>query len=149
MQLKPTVAADIVSYSWSPATGLSDVNSLQPYASPQFTTTYTLHVISTAGCEADASITVDVAKDIVIPNGFTPNGDGVNDTWVVNYLNYYPKATVIVFNRYGQQVFHSLGYPKAWDGTLNGAAIPMGTYYYIIDLNNGKPKLSGQLTIIR
>ncbi len=57
---------------------------------------------------------------IVIPNAFTPNGDGVNDIWDIAALQGYPQCTVNIFNRYGAMVYNSVGYPKAWDGTLMG-----------------------------
>ena len=85
---------------------------------------------------------------VSVPNAFTPNGDGINDTWVIKNINIFPDCTVKVFNRGGQLVFSSTGYGTAWDGTLNGAALPSGTYYYIIDLKT-KGKMSGALILIR
>ncbi|WP_158990276.1 gliding motility-associated C-terminal domain-containing protein [Mucilaginibacter sp. L196] len=84
-----------------------------------------------------------------IPNTFTPNGDGINDTWEIKYLDYYPKSTVNIFNRWGQKVFSSIGYPTPWDGTYKGTVLPSGTYYYIIDPKNGQAVFSGWLAIIR
>jgi len=84
-----------------------------------------------------------------IPNTFTPNGDGINDTWEIKYLDYYPKSTVNIFNRWGQKVFSSIGYPTPWDGTYKGTVLPSGTYYYIIDPKNGQTVFSGWLAIIR
>ncbi len=64
---------------------------------------------------------VKVLPKIIVPNAFTPNGDGINDTWVLLYMESYPNCIVEVFNRYGQRVFHSSGYGRAWDGRMNGA----------------------------
>lgn len=86
---------------------------------------------------------------LAIPNTFTPNGDGINDTWVIKYLNYYPESSVNIFDRWGQKVFSSIGYPIPWDGTYKGTALPSGTYYYIIDPKNGQAVFSGWLAIIR
>jgi len=86
---------------------------------------------------------------ISIPNTFTPNGDGFNDLWNITALQGYPTCTVNIYNRYGTLVYNSVGYPKAWDGNYNGSALPVGTYYYIIDLKNGKKKLAGPITILR
>jgi len=86
---------------------------------------------------------------LVIPNTFTPNGDGINDTWDIRYINAYSNCTVSVFTRYGQKVYSSLGYAVPWDGTYNGKLLPTGTYYYIIDLKNNLPLLSGWITLIR
>jgi gliding motility-associated-like protein len=86
---------------------------------------------------------------IVIPNTFTPNGDGINDTWDIKLLDSYPNCTVNIYNRYGENVYSSVGYGIAWNGTYRGAQLPQGTYYYIINLNNGLKVLSGSVTIIR
>ena len=84
-----------------------------------------------------------------MPNTFTPNGDGVNDLWNIDALITYPQSLVTVYTRDGQQVFNSIGYAKPWDGTYKGAQVPPGTYYYIIDLKNSKPKISGWVLVVR
>ena len=86
---------------------------------------------------------------ISIPNTFTPNGDGVNDLWDINALGAYPGCTISIFSRNGALVYNSINYPKAWDGTYNGQKLPVGTYYYVIDLKNGKKPLAGSVTILR
>ncbi|HWZ35793.1 MAG TPA: gliding motility-associated C-terminal domain-containing protein, partial [Mucilaginibacter sp.] len=90
-----------------------------------------------------------VTGDISMPNTFTPNGDGINDTWDIRNLNLYTGCTVEVWNRYGQKVFYTNGYPIPWSGTLNGQQLPGGTYYYIIKLKPGAKTLSGSITLIR
>lgn len=85
---------------------------------------------------------------IIIPNTFTPNNDGINDLWHITALENYPNCLVQVFTRYGQQVFQSIGYGKPWDGTTNNSKLPTGTYYYIIDLRDGKSPLAGYVAII-
>ncbi|WP_179412815.1 beta-propeller fold lactonase family protein [Mucilaginibacter sp. E4BP6] len=86
---------------------------------------------------------------LVIPNTFTPNGDGINDTWIINYIEYYPNATVNIFNRYGEKILTSIGYGVPWDGTYKGVNVPAGTYYYIIDTRNGSKPRSGWVAVIR
>ncbi|SHN10595.1 gliding motility-associated C-terminal domain-containing protein [Mucilaginibacter sp. OK098] len=86
---------------------------------------------------------------IVIPNTFTPNGDGINDFWNITALHGYPNCSITVFTRYGSVIYKSTGYVNAWDGTCNGSALPVGTYYYILDVKNGKKPLSGYVTILR
>jgi len=108
-------------------------------ASPNYTFTY-----------VDGILTVQPSLSLLsIPNTFTPNGDGINDTWDIKYLEYYPKSIVSVFNRWGQKVYSSIGYPNPWDGRYNGAGLPTGTYYYIIDPKNGQAAISGWVAIIR
>jgi gliding motility-associated-like protein len=147
--LNATASGDIASIAWSPSAGLSSSNTLNPIAIPDTTTTYTLTVQTNAGCVLSASLQVIVLTPISAPTGFTPNGDGVNDTWNIKNLQYYQNSSVQIFDRYGQAVYQSKGYSKPWDGTINGRRLPMGTYYYVILLNNNTPPISGYVTIIR
>ena len=110
---------------------------------------YTLTVTDSRGCQTTDTTYVKVSPEINIANTFTPNGDGINDTWEIAGLTAYTQATVDIFNRYGQKVFHSLGYPKAWDGTYNGSPLPSGVYYYIIDTRNNNLKFAGDIMIVR
>jgi gliding motility-associated-like protein len=105
-------------------------------ASPDYTISY-----------VDGMLTI--IPHLVIPNAFTPNGDGINDTWNIKFIDFYPQCTVKVFTRYGQNVYSSTGYGVPWDGSYKGGRLPVSTYYYIIDLKNGSPPLSGFITIIR
>jgi len=86
---------------------------------------------------------------ITIPNTFTPNGDGVNDTWDIINLNSYASSHIEIFNRYGTRLYTSNGYPLPWDGRFKGQDLPGGTYYYVISLGDGKKPLSGYVAIIR
>ncbi|WP_353138205.1 PKD domain-containing protein [Pseudopedobacter sp.] len=142
-------ATGSVSYQWFPSTGLSADNVLNPIARPTETTRYILTLSNQAGCINSYEITVNVHIDPYIPNAFRPNGDGINDTWGINYLETFIDADVRIFNRYGQEVFYSKRYTNAWDGKLNGQDVPMGVYYYIIEPNNGRQKYSGSLTLLR
>jgi gliding motility-associated-like protein len=94
-------------------------------------------------------VAVIILKSIKVPNAFSPNGDGINDSWKIQYLESYPGATVKVFNRYGQTVFATTGYSREWNGTTNGNPLPSGTYYWIIDPKNGVLPINGSVTIIR
>ena len=87
--------------------------------------------------------------EVTIPNTFTPNGDGVNDTWNIKNLDNYPNCAVNIYDRWGQKVFTSIGYGNAWDGRYKGLPLPVGTYYYVISLENGLKPLSGYVAIIR
>ncbi|RYE21522.1 MAG: gliding motility-associated C-terminal domain-containing protein [Sphingobacteriaceae bacterium] len=84
-----------------------------------------------------------------IANTFTPNSDGVNDTWTLKGIENYPASLVQLFNRYGQKVFESKGYTSAFDGNFNGQRLSAGTYYYIINLSSACNLISGDLTLIR
>jgi gliding motility-associated-like protein len=138
-----------VTYQWTPATYLNNPAASKPIATPPADITYTLRVTSDKGCSTTDQVFVKILKNPVIPNIFSPNGDGVHDQWIIPYLDTYPGCTVDIFNRYGQLVFHSVGYTKPWDGTINGKPAPVGTYYYIVDPKNGRAKMSGYVDIIR
>jgi gliding motility-associated-like protein len=90
-----------------------------------------------------------LAVSIVVPNTFTPNGDGINDVWDIKSLTDYPQCTVSIFTRYSSLIYQSKGYPKSWDGTFKGNPLPVGTYYYLINLQNGNDPITGPVTIIR
>jgi gliding motility-associated-like protein len=149
LTINATTTSTGLTYKWAPATGLSDPTSLTPIANPTDDTQYTLTATSITGCVAVAQVFVSVLKSPVVPNTFTPNGDGINDTWNIKYLNSYPNATVEIFTRYGEKIYSTIGYPVPWDGTYKGAALPVGVYYYVINPKNGRSVMSGSLTIIR
>ena len=138
-------------YQWSPSTSLDDSTAANPVATPSETTTYYLTVTNDSGCVAIDSVTIEVIPQIVFPNGFSPNGDGKNDTWVIDYIDRYPDALVEVYNRWGEMLFHSIGYKEEWDGIYKGKPLPVGTYYYIINLNHPDipEPYTGPITIMR
>jgi gliding motility-associated-like protein len=138
-----------VTYLWTPSTGLSDPTNPYTNASPTADNTYTLTVVSDQGCTASDQVFVKLLKAPVIPNIFSPNNDGVHDKWEINYLSTYPGCTVDIYNRYGQSIFHSVGYSTPWDGTVHGTPVPVGTYYYIVDPKNGRKLMTGYVDVIR
>jgi len=100
-----------------------------------------------SGCTA-VQISVGIAAS-GIPNTITPNNDGINDYWNIPSIENYPASLVQIFNRYGQKVFESKGYPQPFNGTMNGKQLPAGIYYYIINLSTSCKLLSGNLTLLR
>jgi gliding motility-associated-like protein len=147
--LQGSGSGNAISYLWSPAAFLNDPEIARPEASPTNDITYRLTVHSADGCSAWDEVLVKVLKAPVIPNVFTPNGDRINDRWEIKYLESYPGATVQVFNMYGQLLFESKGYSKPWDGTFKGNPVPAGTYYYIINPQNGRKQVAGYVDIVR
>ncbi len=88
-------------------------------------------------------------EGIKFANAITPNGDGQNDTWEIEDIDAFPDALVNIYDKAGLPVYRSSGGYTAWEGTtLDGKQLPMGTYYYIIDLRDGSPIYQGTLTII-
>ncbi len=138
-----------VTYSWSPATYLSNPNIAEPVATPPDDITYILTVTTDKGCSDSDDVFIKVLKKPDIPNIFSPNGDGVHDIWEIKYLETYPGCTVEVVNRYGQLVFRSVGYATPWDGKINGKDAPVGTYYYVVNPKNGRKPITGYVEIIR
>jgi gliding motility-associated-like protein len=137
-------------FYWTPASYLSNAQILAPRASPPSSQVYTLVAESAIGCGTSSDeMVVQVFKTVSIPNAFSPNGDGINDTWEIRALESYPDCRVTVFDRYGLRVLQQTNYDKAWNGTNNGKDIPAGVYYYIIDLGVSKKVLQGSVMIIR
>jgi gliding motility-associated-like protein len=138
-----------VAYLWSPATFLNSNTVPQPSTSPNDDLSYTLKVTSDKSCVATDVVFVKVLKGPRVPNAFSPNGDGINDRWDIEFLDTYPGCIVEVFNIYGEKVFRSIGYGTSWDGSFKGKQLPLGTYYYIIEPKNGRKPLTGYVGIVR
>lgn len=139
-----------LSYAWIPNDGsLDSVTVRNPRAAPLQDTRYTLALTGLGGCTVTDTVLVTVLKAPIIPNSFSPNGDGINDTWSIKYLESYPGCTIQVFDRGGRLVFNSIGYSRDWMGTFQGQPLPVGTYYYIVDPKNGRQKISGSVSILR
>jgi gliding motility-associated-like protein len=146
--LKGKASGQGLTYLWVPAAYMNNNKLDTPKVSPTDDQVYTFTATTDSGCKASSSVTVVVLKKIIVPNAFTPNGDGINDYWMITPLNIYPDATVQVYTRYGQLVFESRGYGSAWDGTYNGKPLPIATYYWVIDPKRRKP-INGTVSIIR
>jgi gliding motility-associated-like protein len=142
-QIELKAAAGFKSYSWNGVKGTGNTFVVtQPGK-------YFLEVEDEQGCKARIYYNV-YAKcgELIIPNAFSPNGDGVNDTWNISGLEDDPSATIRVFNRYGSVVYSSTGKKPTWDGT-NGGALPVGVYYYVISTIHSAKAVQGSVTIIR
>lgn len=112
--------------------------------------TYYIKITSARGCFAITSVTTSFENPpVILSNVFSPNGDGINDTWEMPAIKYYPENIVEIFNRSGQLLFRSAGYEKSWDGKQNGKELPVGTYYYVIRLTPADPPIGGSITLIR
>jgi gliding motility-associated-like protein len=86
---------------------------------------------------------------LLVHNVLTPNGDGKNDTWIIENLSLYPINRVKIFNEAGKQVYTKDYYDNEWDGTYNGEPLPAGNYMYVIILSNNLPSQKGYITLIR
>ena len=109
---------------------------------------YVVKVIDSNGCEAFAIIAVTFI-DIEIPNFFTPNADGENDTWTPVKIEHYPKINTDIYDRSGRKIA-TIRKGQSWDGTYEGHALSSGDYWYVISLNNGTNReIVGHVTIYR
>ena len=89
-------------------------------------------------------------SNLVVFDGFSPNNDGINDSFRIDGIENFPGNTVRIFNRWGNRVFTQDGYKNEWSGTWDGNNIlPDGTYFYIIDLGDGSTPLKGFVQIRR
>jgi gliding motility-associated-like protein len=149
--IEGTVSGSDIRYYWTPASTIADPNKLRTSVNPTTSTTYTLHAESLNGCGTHTDdVFVRVYEKIVVPNAFSPNGDGINDTWIIEPLDLFEDSKTTIYNRYGQEVYSSNGYSRPWDGTRLGRPVPVGTYYYVIDLKIPRePLITGSVTIIR
>ncbi|MBN8701568.1 MAG: gliding motility-associated C-terminal domain-containing protein [Bacteroidetes bacterium] len=138
-------------YNWIPVVGLSNPTDANPVATPSVTTSYTVIVTTSLGCSNSDNVVVTVLPEISFYNGLSPNGDGVNDYWMIDNIQKFPNCLVEVYNRWGELLFSSVGYSNPWDGTYKGEQLPVGTYYYVINLNDSEfpDPYSGPIVIMR
>ena len=81
-----------------------------------------------------------IFRELLIPTGFSPNGDGTNDYWQIVGIDNYPNNTITIFNRLGIKVFSSTNYKNDWNGFFNGKVVPDGTYFYELNLGGNNIK---------
>lgn len=137
-------------YRWTPPTGLDSSLTARPIASPQETTTYQLTATANDNCTATDSIKITVRQGVFIPNVFSPNNDGQNDTWEIKGLEAYPEAEVWVFDRWGQVVYYGQGgNRKPFDGSYNGMMLSVGSYTYKIRPQPNGTAYHGAVLLLR
>lgn len=143
--------SDIASIQWSPSAGLNDPQNLNPVARPLSNTDYSVTATSAAGCTATGSISITVEDDlsVIAPKAIiTPNGDGVNDRFVIENIDAYPNNRLQVFDRSGKLVYEKQNYTNNWDGKIQNRALVNDTYFYVLTVN-GKVIKKGSVTIIK
>ena len=114
-----------------------------------------------SGNEPDGNLANNVStiepepRDFFIPEGFSPNGDGTNDLFVIRGILYYPDNNIVIFNRWGNKVFEASPYQNTWDGkttmglSMGGDELPVGTYFYLLDLDDGSEVIKGTIYLNR
>lgn len=139
-------------YTWFPSTNLSNPQVSNPTASPTVTTPYIVQVEDLNSCNNSDTVVVGVIDDYKIsPNNIvTPNGDGVNDTWVISNIKNYGSSTVLIYDRWGNEIYNKVAYDNSWNGTnANGDLLPDGTYYYVITFSGSDIAYKGAVSILR
>jgi gliding motility-associated-like protein len=138
-------------FQWSPAFYLSDANSATPIFSgaPEGNYTYSVFITNALGCVLEKKVNIEVLPSLEpkFVDLFTPNNDGVNDTWEIGFLQNFSPYTLVVYSRGGLEVLRTENYANNWDGTKNGNALPDGTYWYV--LRTQDREFSGAVTIKR
>ena len=137
---------------WTPASYLDNSTIFMPIATPPQSTTYTLSVTDTNGCVNSDIVTITVILPTfngIITTLFTPNGDGINDTWYIQDIQNYQENEVMVFNIHGQLIYSQKNYMNDWKGTYNGKELPDGTYYYVLKFLEDDAIFKGSLDILK
>lgn len=141
-------------YQWTPPIYLDSATIYNPIAQPLFTTVYTLTTQSDKGCIASDSLTVNVTNifDVIMPNAFSPNGDGIHDDIGLKTLGLESLIDFSIFNRWGQKIYQTSNLTDRWDGTFKGIPQEIGVYMYYVRANKyigGIFEHQGHITLIR
>ena len=158
------VASTVTTGTYNPSTGVWTIGALNNGSSALLTVTVTVvamgNYVNTAiisGVEFDPSMANNNSSvetfpsDFFIPEGFSPNGDGINDVFFIRGIDNYSNNAFSVFNRWGDKVFSASNYQNTWDGKatmgtrVGGDELPVGTYFYTLDLGNGSPVFKGTI----
>jgi gliding motility-associated-like protein/uncharacterized repeat protein (TIGR01451 family) len=158
------VASTITTGTYNPSTGTWVIGTLNSGASAVLTVTVTVvtmgNYVNTAiiyGNEVDPNMVNNNSSvetfpsDFFIPEGFSPNGDGINDVFFIRGIDNYPNNVFTVFNRWGDKIFTASPYQNNWDGKttmgvrVGGDELPVGTYFYTLDLGDGSKVFKGTI----
>jgi gliding motility-associated-like protein len=146
-----TASSNAIRYTWQPNFNLSSATVLKPMVLGTKNIIYTVTAYTSNNCQASDSVYLKIIDGLQIPNVFSPNKDGVNDTWNIIGIGSYPKVLVQIFDRWGSLVFNSIGYTTPWDGNKNNKPLPVGVYYYIIKTNQPsfEKTVAGNISLLR
>ncbi|TAH06903.1 MAG: hypothetical protein EAZ13_07770, partial [Sphingobacteriia bacterium] len=150
-QLTANALGSIASYAWSPAANLSTPTQANTTARITDNTTFIVTATTAQGCIATASVLVAIKPDVIFvepTNVFTPNGDGINDRFVIKNLDQYPNNKLQIFDRNGKVVYEQNNYANTWDGTVSGKILTKDTYFFVLTIK-GQIVKRGTFTVLR
>jgi gliding motility-associated-like protein/fimbrial isopeptide formation D2 family protein len=141
-------------YLWSPASGLSNATSSSPSVTIDQAIVYVVVGTDLNGCTATDSVTIEICDSLVIPSGFTPDGDGINDFFEIVGIENYGDNKLQIFNRWGNLLYEKKKYDNTWNGVpnvntliLGSDKVPNGTYYYLLELGSPEKPRAGYVII--
>ena len=142
-----------IQYSWTPSATLNNSLIANPIANPVLTTSYIVIGTDNAGCINKDSVTVTVNHDgrMMLPNSFTPNGDGLNDCFGIKYFTDVQNLSFAIYNYTGQKIFETSNPAICWDGTFKGQKADPGNYVYYLNAKTscGLVELKGNVLLLR
>lgn len=153
-RIQLTSESEAIMWLWLPGTYLDDPLAQSPYATPLKDMEYTLVGLNEYGCTDTAMVKINVkyASKSDLPNAFTPNGDGRNDVFRIENIQFDKMTEFRIFNRWGRVVYETQNPLKGWDGTIDGKPAATDVYFYSIriTLPDGTQRhLTGDVTLLR
>ena len=146
IELRVDVSGGVGNYSYLWNSGQTE-NPIDINLNPGI---YSVKITDENMCSIDTSFRIAAFTADCVPNVFSPNGDDVNDVWLLEDAFLYSDTEVRVYNRYGKLLFKSIGYDSPWDGkNTSGNDVNDGAYFYVIDLGDEYDKIKGTISIIR
>jgi large repetitive protein len=146
------VATGASRYVWTPREGLDNDSIASPLASPSLNTTYIVRGTDASGCTSTDTVVVNVATELSnvlrLSEVITPNGDGLNDVLYIDGIEAFPENTLIVFNRWGQELLQRRNYRNDWDGTIEGRNLPTGTYFIVLRVRESSRPFRGAFSVL-
>jgi gliding motility-associated-like protein len=131
------------SYVWSTGASVPNLTGLGAG-------TYELEVTDANGCSVRVIITLTEPLDLEMPTGYSPNGDGANDSFIIRGIEAYPNNHLVILNRWGNVVYERINYRNDWNGeNSQGQDLPNGTYFAILTVNEGARTLQGYVDLRR
>jgi gliding motility-associated-like protein len=138
-------------FQWEPSNGLDCTDCQAPMAQPEGSTLYTVTLTDANGCTSSDVVRVLLNGSLFVPNTFTPNGDGTNDTFGASGTE-IRSLRLEIFDRWGVLIYTGNALDKWWDGTYNGQDAPIDVYVWRIDMEESigaKRTLYGHVTLVR